>query len=325
MKANAVFEGGGMRAIGIVGALKCLENRGVTWKRTAGTSAGSIVASCIAAGYSAKELGKVIAGTDYSYFMDKDKTQRIPIIGRILGFLKENAFYCGDYVEKWISEILKNKGVSSFGDLYSDGESMLRIAASDITKKRILILPDDLVYYGIDPKSFSVARAVRMSSTLPFYYKPVRLEYDSGVSYIVDGGITYGYPIDIFDKDNSNDTPVIGFRFKDTRISFTSEGRTDPLSFVLDIAGAYSLNSEKTYDLAHNISRTIFIPTLGIGGVDFKIPKDKFLKLYKAGYKSASKFFKTWSFKDALPEYNDVCNNLSNSGTSQDSDVDMCN
>ncbi|MCY7955847.1 patatin-like phospholipase family protein, partial [Bacillus licheniformis] len=42
---------GGMKGVALVGAYEALEKRGFRFKRLAGTSAGSIIASFIAAGY----------------------------------------------------------------------------------------------------------------------------------------------------------------------------------------------------------------------------------------------------------------------------------
>ena len=47
MKADLVLEGGGVKGIGLVGALSVLEQSGYTFERVAGTSAGAIVASLV--------------------------------------------------------------------------------------------------------------------------------------------------------------------------------------------------------------------------------------------------------------------------------------
>ncbi len=52
--ADAVFEGGGIKGIGLVGALKTFEENGYHWKNICGTSAGSIVAALLAVGYDAE-------------------------------------------------------------------------------------------------------------------------------------------------------------------------------------------------------------------------------------------------------------------------------
>lgn len=55
MQYDLVFEGGGAKGLAFVGALKSFEKRGHTPRRLIGTSAGSITACLIAAGYNSQE------------------------------------------------------------------------------------------------------------------------------------------------------------------------------------------------------------------------------------------------------------------------------
>jgi predicted acylesterase/phospholipase RssA len=55
MEFDLVFEGGGAKGLAFVGALQAIERRGHTPRRVVGTSAGSIVAVLVAAGYNAEE------------------------------------------------------------------------------------------------------------------------------------------------------------------------------------------------------------------------------------------------------------------------------
>ncbi len=55
MDFDLVFEGGGAKGLAFVGALKALERHGHRPRRVIGTSAGSITALLVAAGYSAEE------------------------------------------------------------------------------------------------------------------------------------------------------------------------------------------------------------------------------------------------------------------------------
>lgn len=303
MKADAVFQGGGMRGIGMIGALTYLEKQGYEWQRVAGTSVGSIIASCLAAGYSAKELRKIILYTDYTKFMDKSGVQKIPIIGKAFGLFKEKALYSGDYIEEWIAGLLKSKGVEKFKDICVDGQSRLKIIASDITRKKLLVLPDDLADYGIDPMEFKIATAVRMSSSIPFYFKPVKLNYNNGTSFIVDGGITLNYPINIFDVEGIPRWPTFGFMFKSERVSFTSEGKCDPISYMYDIAGTLSYDREKKTKSQENMARSIVIPTVGVNSTEFNISRERNIELYKSGYRSAEEFLKKWDFEDYIKKY----------------------
>ena len=56
MKAYGIFQGGGAKGYAHVGALKAAEKRGISFVRYAGTSAGAIIATLAAAGYTADEL-----------------------------------------------------------------------------------------------------------------------------------------------------------------------------------------------------------------------------------------------------------------------------
>ncbi|MGI9838781.1 patatin-like phospholipase family protein [Vibrio parahaemolyticus] len=56
MLCNAVFEGGGAKGIAHIGALKAIEQYNLKIDKLAGTSAGSIIATMVALGYSADEL-----------------------------------------------------------------------------------------------------------------------------------------------------------------------------------------------------------------------------------------------------------------------------
>jgi NTE family protein len=63
LRADAVFEGGGVKGIGLVGAVTVMEERGYRWMNLAGTSAGAIVASLLAAGYTGPELAGILSGS----------------------------------------------------------------------------------------------------------------------------------------------------------------------------------------------------------------------------------------------------------------------
>lgn len=295
--ADGVFEGGGIRGIGIVGALKSFQEHGYVWKRVAGTSVGAIIAALVIAGYKPNELEEIISNMDFIKFLDKDSVNKIPVVGTALGIIKDKGIYSGEYFESWIKKLLENKGISTFKDLMENGKSKLKVVVSDITKKQRIIIPDDLYLYNVDPMNFSVARAIRMSISIPFYFKPVEFVYEGGKSYMVDGGITYNYPIDVFDED-INIRPIIGFKFQiGKEESFTSQGHLDTMSFLFDIAstmGEYSCDSEIS---EKNKERTVFIPAYEVKSTEFDISKEKTKKLFNEGYEAAETFLRKRSFK----------------------------
>ncbi|MGG3920846.1 patatin-like phospholipase family protein, partial [Geobacillus thermodenitrificans] len=53
MDIDIVFSGGGVKGFALIGAYEAIEEKGLRWKRLAGTSAGAMLAALLAAGYSA--------------------------------------------------------------------------------------------------------------------------------------------------------------------------------------------------------------------------------------------------------------------------------
>jgi len=302
MKADAIFEGGGVRGIAFAGAVSCLEDRGYEFQRLAGTSAGAVMAALLAAGYTAKELS-ILTDTDFSRFLDSDLIQSIPLLGKPLGLLLEKGLYQGDYIEEWMRGLLKKKGKTKFGDVMLGGESRLKIIASDITKKEIVILPDDLPKYGFDPMEFEIAKAVRMSASIPLFFSPVIIECDRCESYIVDGGVLSNFPVWIFDVDGAPGWPTFGFKLVDSSAGNCSEGRTSLLSYAFDILGAMIDVDQSVYMRDKDSVRTVSIPTFNVKSTDFNLsPMDAF-KLYQSGYESCQRFLRQWNFQGYVKKY----------------------
>ena len=108
-RADAVFEGGGVKGIALVGAIAATEAQGYVFQNVAGTSAGAIVAALVAAGYGAGELATVMKSVDYRKFMDKDFRDKIPILGAALSLGFEKGIYEGRFFEGWLRELLAAK------------------------------------------------------------------------------------------------------------------------------------------------------------------------------------------------------------------------
>lgn len=68
MYIDGVFSGGGIKGFALIGAYQAIEERGLKFKRVAGTSAGSIVAALIAANYTSKEVYQPIDELDLVNF-----------------------------------------------------------------------------------------------------------------------------------------------------------------------------------------------------------------------------------------------------------------
>ena len=70
-KADLVLEGGGVKGLGLVGAVLHLMREGYTFPRVGGTSAGSIVAAFLAAGATADERAGIVDRLEYPRVPDR--------------------------------------------------------------------------------------------------------------------------------------------------------------------------------------------------------------------------------------------------------------
>jgi len=84
-KVDLVLEGGGVKGIGLVGAVLTLSDKGYVFPRVAGTSAGAIVASLVAAhqvaGKPLSNLEKIMRSVDYRKFQDEGLLERLINLG----------------------------------------------------------------------------------------------------------------------------------------------------------------------------------------------------------------------------------------------------
>ena len=73
MIIDGVFSGGGIKGFALVGGLQVLEEPGFVFQRIAGTSAGSILAALVTAGYTSKQIEKFFREMDISDFLDRSR------------------------------------------------------------------------------------------------------------------------------------------------------------------------------------------------------------------------------------------------------------
>ncbi|MDP5275690.1 patatin-like phospholipase family protein [Chengkuizengella axinellae] len=306
MKVNAVFEGGGVKAIGLAGAVKAVEDQNIVFNQVAGTSSGAIVASLIAAGYTSQELKELVMSTPFSSVVKKTWVHRVIYLGPGVRVFFKKGLYSGDPLEEWIDHKLKLKGVETFGDL---NQNQLRIIASDITRGRILVLPDDIRQYGINPNQLSISKAIRMSTAIPFYFDPIKLKknHDKQTYYIVDGGILSNYPLWLFDKEArkrgvQSKIPTLGFRLigKHTNVPRKIIG---PISMFQALFSTMMDAHDEKFIEDHKRFNTIQIPTLGVRTTDFKISNEECNRLFESGYRAAEKYISNWSYSEYLKYY----------------------
>lgn len=300
-KLDAVFEGGGVRGIGLVGAAAVVEERGYIFENVAGTSAGAIVASLLAAGFEAEEIYAFMDGdVDLARIKDRSLLDRIPAIGPLLSLIRENGIYEGDYLEEVLRAKLASKGIRTFEDLvideYRDAPRYryrLQVVAVDVTREKLLLLPRDIADYGIEPDDLDVAKAVRMSMSIPLFFEPVTLTHESGkLCHIVDGGVLSNFPVWIFDDDTANPPwPTFGFRLIDGDNAIDG-----PYSFAKAVGLTMINGFDPRFSEPEDDRRSMLIPAGSVGLTRFDLTPAERRQLYESGRKTAERFVGRWNF-----------------------------
>ncbi|MEG1874934.1 MAG: patatin-like phospholipase family protein [Angelakisella sp.] len=323
INCNGVFEGGGVRGIGHVGAACGLEQAGYRFVHLAGSSAGAIVASLLACGYTAPQLRLLLEGLDYLRFRQEGLLSRMGTMGKAVSLYTQLGVYDADYFEQWLSELLGKKGFTTFGRLRTrpgDPERWkLQITASDVTDHRLLILPQDFALFGLDPDQCRIARAVRMSMSIPLFYKPCHLRGADGRDHlIVDGGLLSNYPVWLFDNPQLPvGLPTLGFKFVDDKPSgYCDRQGGCKISFwdYLKLLTATALDgadkqhiSEGGGDFARTVAISATVEEQGerhkISATDFGLTPEQSRQLFQNGLTAAEHFLTTWSFFDWQRQY----------------------
>lgn len=324
LKIDAVFEGGGVKGIGFTGAVAEIEKAGYSFENIAGTSAGAIIATLVAVGYTSQEIKDELEILNYNYFKDESALSKLGITGKLISIVLKYGIYKGDFFEEWMEDLLERKGISTFGQLITDNPQekykyKLQIIATDITNRRLLILPRDLKYFGFDPDEFSIARAVRMSMSIPLFFKPVKIIDTNGKEHIiVDGGLLSNYPIWLLDDNTSNPPwPTFGFKLMEPNKRKLEKGKggyiKNPISFFQALISTMLEAHDKLHisESKGDYDRTIGIPTtININGrekeiktTDFNITREEGLLLYENGEEVAKKFLENWNFEKWKEDY----------------------
>ncbi|WP_284140376.1 MULTISPECIES: patatin-like phospholipase family protein [unclassified Virgibacillus] len=294
MKIDAVFSGGGVKAYAFLGALKSLESNQFQIERVAGTSAGAILASFVAAGYTSSDMLQLLQQTDLKALLDPPKpTTFLP--GTKWFFLYfQMGLYKGDKLEKWLYNHLANQGIYTFSDLPN---GCLKVVASDLSLGKLIVIPDDLYrVYGINPAHFPVSKAVRMSAGFPYFFMPKKLPGKAKQkSIMVDGGLLSNFPLWLFTNSNNREQrPVLGVKLSDTPANTTPHD----IKNALDMLHALFATMKQAHD-ARYISTTdkkniIFIPVKNIETTNFQINANEIDMLLTLGMERTDQFLKHW-------------------------------
>lgn len=191
IKVGLVLSGGGAKGMAHIGALKVIEEAGITIDYIGGTSMGAIVGSLYASGYSANELDSIFREADFSDLI-QDNLPR-----------GAKTFYEKEDSERYALTLPFDKFKISFPKAISGGQKIynelvrLLYHVKDVNDFNNLPIPFFCIATNMETGAEVLLNrgylpeAVMASGTFPSLFEPA--EVDGQI--LIDGGVLNNYPI----------------------------------------------------------------------------------------------------------------------------------
>jgi len=303
-----VFEGGGVRGAAHSGAYQAAKELGIQFERLAGTSAGSIVASLIAAGGSPDYISDILMKTDLGSLLSPPvkgdtiyKSDNKFIKATILLPFKKlkpykdilrysgmhSSYKIQDWVEEKLLELVKPyRQPGMVGNvLFNELKIPLHIVATNLSTG----LPQ--VWSTETTPEESVAYAVRCSCSIPFFFQAIANKN----SILVDGGVVSNLPSFVFSKllndlhSYTKRPNIINFRLVQNLSEL--EKTNNIVDYLKKISNAIVSGGTEVQKSLQTSTYNIIIKTGDIGSTDFhKMTDESKNKLHDAGKKAVHEF-----------------------------------
>ncbi len=160
-KIALVLGGGAVRGFAHIGVIKVLEAQGISPDMVVGTSAGSVVGSLYAAGYSGFDLQQI------AFTLDRES------VGEWI--IPDRGFINGDALQDFVNKAVQNRPLEKLHKQFA-------AVATDLQSGEMVVF-----------QRGNTGQAVRASSSVPGVFQPVRI---NGHDY-VDGGLTSPVPVKV--------------------------------------------------------------------------------------------------------------------------------
>lgn len=315
---NLVFEGGGVKGIAYAGAMQILEQNNILpdIRRVAGTSAGAITAALVALGASSDKVHEIVGGTDFRAFMDDS----FGVVRDVDRLLHDYGWYKGDAFSAWMQKqifAMAQKSPLTFAQLRAMAQAPnssyreLYVVGTNLSRQ----IP--MVYSAETTPDMEVWEAVRVSMSIPLFFACV--QGAPGNQVLVDGGVTWNYPLDLFDdrkyvinpaaavipdgtrydENHVYNKETLGFRV-DTFDEIAAEKNSwqlppqqieDFFDYIKALAGFMTDTANKLHLKSADWHRTVVIDSGGVQSTEFTLSDDKVNMLMGNGSKGAQTYF----------------------------------
>ena len=277
LKYTVIFGGGAIRGVAYIGAVNALKEYNVEIGTLAGSSVGAVFAGLLAAGYDNDELKELFLNVNFDLFRDIH-----------FGLGKEFALSKGGVFLDWLRELIEKK---YYGENYKKGENK-PVTFGDL-EKELVVITTDLTNFKCkefskkETPDFEVAKAIRISSTMPGLMPPYKYED----SELVDGDLQKSWPLwKLSDTLNNVNDRILEFRLEG---DYAGKGK-NAINFINTVYSCVtSVATNFIVDLYGHKDKYDYV-TLNTGEVvivDFNQPKDKREHLIKIGYEQTKDYF----------------------------------
>ena len=223
MKIGIALSGGGIRGIAHAGVLKALDDNKIKIDVIGGTSAGSMVASLYAIGYSPEEILKLFKKNAKKIV----GANNFPFISEIRNFMKKNGSEInglrnGKNIEEIYEKMAEEKGIKEINQI----KMPIVIPSVDIIESKEYIFTNFVPEKAENKEQYitdiSIGKAVRASSSFPAVFNTCSIKTHA----FIDGGALNNVPVDEVRKQGAD--KVIAVKFDADKI--------DENSNLMDIA-----------------------------------------------------------------------------------------
>ncbi len=315
---NLVFEGGGVKGIGYVGALELLGQGDKNFgklkdvEHVAGASAGAIISVFLGLGYTLKEIEPFLT-MDLTQFTD-DFLQKDYLF-------KNFGLNSGKPFRTWVGERIKEKlGLenATFADLHARVLNQQNKDDDDFKFREIHLMGANLstsqgeIFSYYTTPNMPIADALRISISFPGFFTAKRYKkndngefcYDKNGQLIedkkgqvyVDGGLALNYPVKIFDNQGYPNPETLGIKVDTpTEINFSRDGKLPEckeINNLLDYGSALlSTAMWAQQSPGSDNLRTVYINTGDIGTLEFDLSPKRKDWLIEEGRKATRRYF----------------------------------
>ena len=226
-KVGLVLSGGGAKGLAHIGTLKALEENNIPIDYVTGTSMGGVVGAMYAAGYTPLQMEAValsrdfqdwVTGkytSDFGFFFQKTDLNASMISTKLTADTNLRLTFRSNLV----NDIPLNFALL---ELFSQASAIAKDDFDHLFVPYRCMVSDVISQKSITVKKGSLAEAVRGTLSVPFIYRPIKLDD----KYVFDGGLYNNFPVDVMKKEFKPDY-IIGVNVSSKTSDIFPKGNDD--------------------------------------------------------------------------------------------------